>query len=89
MLPPSHIHSCVSYIYNDKSPRPNFPPGILTTENRDIWANVRNELIQAGNEETLNLIDSAAFNIVFDENVVNNDPIKCFEVSLYGDGSNR
>ncbi|KAL7647982.1 UNVERIFIED_CONTAM: hypothetical protein RMT77_001598 [Armadillidium vulgare] len=90
IMPPSHIHACVSYIYNDKSPFPEFPVGILTSENRDVWATMRNELIQAGNEEALMLIDSAAFNIVLDDTSnVKDDPDVWYRTFLCGKGGNR
>lgn len=88
-MPPSYIYACVSYIYNDKSPFPEFPVGILTSEDRDVWATLRNELIQAGNEEALKLIDSAAFNIVLDDTKVNDDPEVSYRTFLYGKGGHR
>ncbi|KAF2367185.1 Acyltransferase ChoActase/COT/CPT [Trinorchestia longiramus] len=89
IYPPSHLHACVAYIVADTSPRPAHPLGYLTSENRDTWAKVRQELVAAGNGEALEAIDHAAYNIVFDSHDVGADPQKCFRTFLYGDGGNR
>lgn len=89
ILPPSHIHACVSYIANDPTPAPKHSIAILSSENRDTWAKCRSELIAAGNEEVLNAIDTAAFNMVFDDAKVGTDPKKTYRTFLYGDGKNR
>ncbi|KAK7074876.1 Carnitine O-palmitoyltransferase 2, mitochondrial [Halocaridina rubra] len=86
---PSHLHACVSYIANDQTPPPKHPIAILSSENRDIWAKCRAELVAAGNEESLNAIDTAAFNIVFDDAKVGTDPEKMYRTFLYGNGKNR
>ena len=43
--------------------------GVLTTENRRVWANVRNNLIGNNtiNREVLSIIDSALFILCFDD----------------------
>ncbi|RCK60636.1 putative mitochondrial carnitine O-acetyltransferase [Candida viswanathii] len=49
--------------------------GVLTTENRRIWANVRHNLMSATNNkvnhEVLSIIDSALFVLCFDDIVIN------------------
>lgn len=49
--------------------------GVLTTENRRIWANVRNNLMSTSNNkvnhEVLSIIDSALFVLCFDDIVIN------------------
>lgn len=62
---------------------------ILSSENRDTWAKCRAELIEAGNEEALDAIDTAAFNIVLDDHDVGTDPEKMYRTFLYGNGKNR
>ncbi|XP_068240408.1 carnitine O-palmitoyltransferase 2, mitochondrial isoform X6 [Palaemon carinicauda] len=89
LLPPDHIHTCVSYVANDPTPAPEHSIAIFSSENRDTWARCRDELIAAGNEEALNLIDTAAFNIVFDDVRTELDPIKTYRTFLYGNGKNR
>ncbi|KAL6453199.1 YAT1 putative mitochondrial carnitine O-acetyltransferase [Candida maltosa Xu316] len=47
--------------------------GVLTTENRRIWANIRKHLMKDNptNHEVLSLIDSALFVLCFDDIVIN------------------
>lgn len=66
------------------------PVGALTSENRDIWADVRELLTQASskNKEALNAIDSAAFIICLDDA----SPVTLQERArqyFHGDGANR
>lgn len=64
--------------------------GVLTTENRNIWATLRNELIESGNEKQMEQIDSALFCVCLDENTYkSDDPIPMVKNFLYGDGTNR
>ena len=88
-MSPSHVHACVSYIANDQSPAPEHSIAIFSSENRDTWAKCRDELIAAGNEEALNAIDTAAFNIVFDDVETGVDPQKLYHTFLHGNGNNR
>lgn len=46
---PVEILSCLKYIINDKSSRPEHSIGALTSENRDVWAKAREKLAAAGN----------------------------------------
>ncbi|CAL4150213.1 unnamed protein product, partial [Meganyctiphanes norvegica] len=89
LLPPSHVHACVAHVAADNTPPPSNPVSILTSENRDVWAKARKELVAAGNEEVLNLIDTAAFNIVFDDTDTGMDPETIYRTFLYGNGANR
>lgn len=89
ILSPEHIHACVSYIYNDPTPPPKHSIAIFSSENRDTWARCRAELVEAGNEGVLNSLDTAAFNIVFDDVVVDTDHQKLYHTFLHGNGNNR
>ncbi|XP_046940606.1 carnitine O-palmitoyltransferase 2, mitochondrial isoform X2 [Lynx rufus] len=42
----SEIQAHLKYILSDSSPAPEFPLAYLTTENRDVWAELRQELSQ-------------------------------------------
>lgn len=81
--------ACLDYILKDNTAASEFPIGVLTTENRDIWAEARRHLIDAGNEKAIKLIDSALFNICLDEEEMNKDPLTMMEQYLHGDGKNR
>ena len=79
----------MSYIYNDQIPPAKRSIAIFSTENRDTWAKCREELVEAGNEAALDVLDTAAFNIVFDEAVLGDDHAKAYHTFLHGDGNNR
>jgi carnitine O-palmitoyltransferase 2 len=89
ILEPHAIMERLSVIMHSNEPPAEFPIGVLTTENRDKWAELRKNLVK-GNEENVKLIDSAIFclcldNTSFDE--ANNAPmIRDF---LFSDGTNR
>ncbi|KAK4298498.1 hypothetical protein Pmani_029164 [Petrolisthes manimaculis] len=89
ILSPAHIHACVSYIYNDETPPPKHSIAIFSSENRNTWASCRAELLAAGNEAAIETIDTAAFNIVFDDVEVGMDPTKMYHTFLHGNGKNR
>ena len=38
----------LNYILQDNRPPPELPVGVLTAENRDTWATVREQLLNAG-----------------------------------------
>lgn len=41
--------------------------GSLTSLERDEWADIRNELMEAGNAQNVNLVDSALFALCLDD----------------------
>ncbi|ESP01146.1 hypothetical protein LOTGIDRAFT_225472 [Lottia gigantea] len=84
----SEIMSHIKFILDDTTPRPDHPVSILTTENRDIWATVRTQLINAGNEVALELVDSAVFTLILDDDKPT-DPNAVSRSFLHGDGINR
>ena len=67
-----------------------FPIGALTTEQRDVWTDVRSELLQISNrnQESFDAIETAAFVVCLDQD----KPITKEEHSIscwHGDGQNR
>ena len=48
ILPVSQIMSNIKYIMEDKSERPSHPLGYLTSQNRDVWAQTRDNLLASG-----------------------------------------
>ena len=89
IVPTATIYQNLKHIVEDPSPPPNFPVGVMTTENRDTWANMRRALSALpGNEEVLQLIDSAIFVLCLDNHGLDSvaDVTRTF---LHGDGSNR
>lgn len=88
LVKPAEILSYLRYILADPAPAPAFPLGFLTSENRDVWAGLREKLVEAGNGEALGLVDSALFCLCLDEEEMR-DYIHISHNMLYGDGCNR
>ncbi|XP_019727372.1 carnitine O-palmitoyltransferase 2, mitochondrial [Hippocampus comes] len=88
MLPPAQIRDNLSHILSDATPPPDFPLGALTTENRDVWAGLRDKLVAGGNGEALTAVDSALFCLCLDD-VALSDTVAASHNMLHGDGVNR
>nr|XP_060629517.1 carnitine O-palmitoyltransferase 2, mitochondrial isoform X1 [Anolis sagrei ordinatus] len=88
ILKPSEIQAHLQFILSDNSPAPAFPLACLTTENRDIWAKLRQELLENGNAETLRKVDSAIFCLCLDDFPINSVN-HLSHTMLHGDGINR
>lgn len=84
----SEIQAHLKYILSDRSLAPEFPLAYLTSEDRDIWAGLRQKLVQGGNEETLRRVDAAVFCLCLDDFPVK-DLIHLSHSMLHGDGTNR
>lgn len=83
------IYQNLKEIVNDPTPPPDYPVGILTSEERDTWAGLRHAISAIpANHESLKLIDSALFALCLDDNSPT-DPIELTKVMLHGDGANR
>lgn len=87
-VPASEIQAHLKYILSDSSPAPEFPLSYLTSENRDVWAELRKKLLSGGNEETLRKVDSAVFCLCLDDFPVK-DLVHLSHNMLHGDGTNR
>lgn len=88
LVKPAEIQSHLKHIMSDLSPAPASPIGVLTSENRDVWAGLREKLLAAGNGEVLGLIDSALFCLCLDDETMR-DHIHISHNMLHGDGCNR
>ncbi|XP_061267910.1 carnitine O-palmitoyltransferase 2, mitochondrial isoform X4 [Bos javanicus] len=84
----SEIQAHLKYILSDNSPAPEFPLSYLTSENRDIWAELRQKLVSGGNEATLEKVDSAVFCLCLDDFPIR-DFVHLSHSMLHGDGTNR
>ncbi|XP_024841407.1 carnitine O-palmitoyltransferase 2, mitochondrial isoform X1 [Bos taurus] len=84
----SEIQAHLKYILSDNSPAPEFPLSYLTSENRDIWAELRQKLVSGGNEATLGKVDSAVFCLCLDDFPIR-DFVHLSHSMLHGDGTNR
>lgn len=88
LVKPAEIQAHLNHILSDRAPAPAFPLGVLTSENRDVWAGLREKLVAAGNAEALGLVDSALFCLCLDEEAMR-DHIHISHNMLHGDGLNR
>lgn len=88
ILHPSEIQAHLSQIVYDADRLPEFGLCYMTTEERNIWANVRQLLVQNGNQENLKKIDSALFCLCLDK-VSIQDEIQMSHIMLHGYGFNR
>ncbi|GAB1599724.1 carnitine O-palmitoyltransferase 2, mitochondrial-like [Argonauta hians] len=86
--PAEEILANLKYIHSNPRPVADYPIAMMTTENRDVWAGVRQHLIETGNEETLRQVDGAIFALSLDD-CSPQTPIESMENFLHGDGSNR
>ena len=67
---PEEIYSAVNYIWNLPDDYERNSVGVLTTMDRDKWANCREMLIADSiNGESLNQIDSALFAVCLDDDI--------------------
>ncbi|XP_060847233.1 carnitine O-palmitoyltransferase 2, mitochondrial [Rhopalosiphum padi] len=89
ILSPQLLLSKIQYVLNDDIAPSNHPIGVLTTTERDNWANLRNYLIKLGNEESLRIIDDSLMMIALDDETPGSDPIPCVKQYLHSDGVNR
>jgi carnitine O-palmitoyltransferase 2 len=78
-------------VIEDKSSPEKYPLGILTTQERNKWAEVRDHLIKssAQNKKSIEEIDSALFVICLDDEVLRDDPVRVTRQFLHSDGTNR
>ncbi|KAM3963750.1 carnitine palmitoyltransferase 2 [Aphomia sociella] len=89
ILSPAELLGNLRKIMNDNTPKAEHPLGILTCQNRDVWAVQRKHLEDTGNLESLRKIDSAIFNLVLDDIVIEDNKHKILEHYLHGEGTNK
>lgn len=89
ILPPVQIGNRLKLICEDprSEQAAEFPVGVLTAENRDVWAGVRDHLVQTQNESSLEAIDSALFCVAIDDkaNYADDNPVPMIKNMLSGD----
>lgn len=88
LVKPAEIQSHLQYILSRAAPVPDFPLGVLTSENRDVWANLRDKLEATGNAENLRSVDSALFCLCLDDESFRNQSDMLHNM-LHSDGCNR
>uniref|UniRef100_H3CJU3 Carnitine palmitoyltransferase 2 n=1 Tax=Tetraodon nigroviridis TaxID=99883 RepID=H3CJU3_TETNG len=85
LLKPAEIQAHLKYILDDLTPAPAFPIGVLSTENRDVWAHLRDKLVHCGNADNLRTMESAVFCLCLDDAVPENQE----NLRLMGNSCNR
>lgn len=88
-MEPQFLLSKLQFILKDDIIPSNFPIGVLTTANRNSWAEFRNYLIKLGNEESLGTIDDSLMIIALDDEKPGSNPVPCIKQFLHSDGVNR
>uniref|UniRef100_A0A8D2KVE1 Choline/carnitine acyltransferase domain-containing protein n=1 Tax=Varanus komodoensis TaxID=61221 RepID=A0A8D2KVE1_VARKO len=88
ILHPSEIQAHLTQIIHDADRLPGFELSYLTTEERNVWATLRQQLIQKGNAESLKKIDSAVFCLCLDK-TPQQDELELTHSFLHGYGFNR
>lgn len=86
---PREIAACLKAILEDDRPPNKHPVGVLTTSERDQWAQARSHLVETGNREILKKIDSAIFVMILDDEVIDTEKNKLLRTYLHADGTNR
>lgn len=88
---PDVLLTRISHLYKNANRQPNeHPIGVLTAENRDIWASLRHHLSDIGNDKALKQIDSALFCLCLDEVSTNKEnPVPMVRNLLFGNAGNR
>jgi hypothetical protein len=89
IFPPEQLYACIKHILGSNVPRPEYSLGALTSENRDVWAGVREKLVALGNKEALNAIDTALYAIALDDYVETGNQDLDSVNFLTGDAGNR
>lgn len=87
--PAKEIAAGLKAILSDERSPNDCPIGSLTTLDRDEWARSRSELSKLGNEKVFDIIDSAAFVLILDDEAMNDDYIRILRTYLHADGTNR
>ncbi|XP_028177897.1 carnitine O-palmitoyltransferase 2, mitochondrial [Ostrinia furnacalis] len=89
LLSPGELLGNLHQILNDNTPQADHPLGILTCQNRDLWAKQRTHIENIGNKDAFHKIDTAIFNLVLDNEILTDDKHKLLKHYLHGDGLNR
>lgn len=91
IVSPRSIANRLKFIFNDvnSSKAAEFPLGVLTTEDRDVWAKNREHLVQRNNATALDTIDSALFVLSIDDKADYSieDPVPIVQNMLHGDSN--
>lgn len=88
-MSPAELLGNLSKIIRDDTGSAEHPLGYLTCQTRDLWAKQRAHLEENGNKQALHVLDTAIFNLIFDDDVIEDDKNKLLKHYLCGNGNNR
>ncbi|KAK6037626.1 Choline/Carnitine O-acyltransferase, partial [Cooperia oncophora] len=90
ILPADSVHNSLAHILKTaKQQDADKCIGSLTSLDRDTWAKVRDEMMEAGNAQNFEKVDGALFTLCLDD-LKSQDPIRLTQSLLIGDdASNR
>ena len=90
ILPVSVLKGSLESILNDDSAVATHPVGVMTSQERNQWAEIRDHMIQnPRNQKSFAEIDSALFVLGLDDDVLGEDPVKVTRAFLHSNGANR
>ncbi|VDO12950.1 unnamed protein product [Haemonchus placei] len=90
VLPADCVHNSLAYILHNAKPQDaDKCVGSLTSLDRDTWAKVRDEMLEADNAQNFRLVDGALFTLCLDD-LKSQEPTRLIQSLLIGDdASNR
>lgn len=90
ILPVDELKGSLEHILNDEVQPATHPVGVMTSQDRNIWAETREHMCQnKSNEKVFDEIDSALFVFGLDDDELGQEPEPVTRAFLHSDGSNR
>lgn len=92
ILPVPSLMGALETILQNPNPQQSNPIGVMTTENRDKWADIRDHMVKSSgkNVQSFTDLDTSLFVLSLDEEELGEaDPLKVTRQYLHGDGTNR
>lgn len=89
IISPLELASNINYILEDTTSQVETSVGVLTASNRNTWASARVHIENIGNQDILKKIDSAAFVLILEDEVMGQNQDKLLRTFLYGKPENR
>ena len=90
ILPVDELKGSLESILNDESPAASHPVGVMTSQERNTWAEIREHMCQNDrNKQTLEEIDSALYVLGLDDEELGEEPNDVTRAFLHSDGANR
>ena len=87
----SELMGKIDFILKDGVEEEPNPLGVMTSEDRNKWAKVREHLVSSSerNQKSLEEIDTALFVLCLDDTELGTDPVDITRSFLHSDATNR